>query len=125
MMRIAVLRLRGQLVAGPRGVAGQSNARIRAPISPPPCRKSASPAGNSSVVDRAGPVVGDVIGGTGPLSEAAIGRAARRFGSRTPLGLYQSPVRRVRGGGRGGFCHHPMRAPASPLAPAGGREAAG
>ena len=35
----AVFRLCGQSAAGPTGLVDQSNARIRAPISPPPLRK--------------------------------------------------------------------------------------
>ena len=40
-MRTAVRRLCGQVSGGPSGVADQSKARVNAPISPPPARKSA------------------------------------------------------------------------------------
>src|SRR5665213_971812 len=40
-MRSAVRRLCGQVSGGPSGVADQSWARVKAPISPPPARKSA------------------------------------------------------------------------------------
>ena|SRR5688572_32921352 len=38
----AVFKLCGQLAAGPTGLVDQSNARIRAPISPPPLKKLSS-----------------------------------------------------------------------------------
>lgn len=46
---IAVLKLCGQVSTGPNGVFDQSCERIRAPISPPPERKSSARRGASSL----------------------------------------------------------------------------
>src|SRR5580658_1923648 len=55
MIRITVRRLCGQRDGAPSGVADQSCARMRAPISPPPARKS-----NDSPESRSEPR-GDVL----------------------------------------------------------------
>src|SRR6185295_5184301 len=55
-MLTALRRLCGQASTGPSGLAAQSCSRMRAPISPPPARKSARRARGSAAASRDLPI---------------------------------------------------------------------